>query len=134
MGDTPEYMNDFAGGGKPDRNASRAERMKAAGNPAGETLAELNRRQNEAAWANSGSQEDPGAEFQRANSKMGRENLEMTSKDIMAHAQELAKKSGRQISESGLVQEPVTEKSVVGHSDEKKTKLAKSKKSSKSKE
>lgn len=130
MGDAPEYMNDFKPGSTPVQGQSRADRLKAAGIDAGESLADYQKRQREAAWAASGAQEDAGAEYQRVSSKQGRENVEMPSKDIMEHAQELAKQSGRPISESGLVQEPVTEKSIVGYSDEKKAALAKAKKSS----
>jgi hypothetical protein len=130
----PEFYGEAPSGKgqKVAHGAGRQARLEAEGIGPGKPLADAWREKADAAFA-AGSQEDPNAEFQRVSSKQGRGNVEMQSKDILQHAQELAKQSGRPISPSGLVQEPVTEGKNSGYSDEKKAALAKSKKSSKKK-
>ena len=132
MSETPEFLNDFQSGEKPAQGSTRQERLKAQGIEMGETLEQMRARLNKDAWASSGSQEDPGAEFQRVSSKQGRGNVEMPDHDIHEQVRELAKQGGRPLHpESGLPMEPETTESIVGYSEEKKAALKKAKKSSK---
>jgi hypothetical protein len=87
----------------------------------GESLADFQRRKNDAAWQSAGGQEDPGAAYQKAESKTGRQNVVPLTPESMEQIRNMARESGRPIHpESGLIWEPPVEKSVVGHSEEKK--------------
>lgn len=92
--------------------------------PKGLSATELQKERNAAAWAESGSQEDPNLEFNKARAKENRKDVAMPAPGL------------GQVANHELRVEPPTLKSVVGYSDEKKARLAKAhaKKSPKAKE
>jgi hypothetical protein len=100
-------------------------RLKEVGGSEPETLAQFQARKAFEAWNESGSREDAGAAYQKAESKVGRENVVPLTPESMDQIRRMAAESGRPVHpESGLIWEPETKKNVVGHSAEKKRALS----------
>lgn len=122
----PEFYGGTPSGGdqKVPHTAGRQARLEAAGVAPGKTLADVWREKADKAFEESGSREDAGAAYQKAESKAGRQNVVPLSEETMDAIRRQAKESGRPTnSESGLIQEPTVEKSIKGYSDVKKEAL-----------